>query len=500
MMKLFTCIFTLILLTLSIAAQTLTTRLDSLFTVLANEDRLNGNVLVAEKGKIVYQKSFGLADIENTKPNTLTTAFQLASLSKPFTAIAILQLAEKGKLNIDDTYARYFPAFPYPNITVAQLLSHSSGLSDQDLAQAIRAFEKRQGRHHTNADLVPLLAGAKAKLKLNPGEKWWYSNLGYELLANLVEKQSGLSFGLYVQKNILKPAGMEQTYLRLSPKDNRPYQANNYDYPNRYSPQRQRIDLTGDDYTEGTFGHSNMYSTTGDLFKLTQSLLSGRLIGITTLKRAITGTQLSGGKPNDVWLNIGGLGEAVDGLGWFILKNESTGKIVFHAGGMSGAVTILLFNHEKQQAVIILDNTGSEGIYKNAQNALRILNNEPIQTAKRNLAKLYGRVLISKGTDAAASLLLSLRGDTTGYILNENDLNNLGYALLEDKHKEQALECFKLNCLLFSQSDNVFNSYGDALEQSGRVEEAARMYRRSIELNPENEDSKKALQRLQNEN
>jgi CubicO group peptidase (beta-lactamase class C family) len=480
----------------AVNAQTIETRLDSFYAALAKEERLNGNVLVSEKGHIVYQHSFGYADFENRAPNKPETAFQLASLSKPFTAIAILQLADKGKLDLDESISRYIPSFPYPTTTIAQLLSHSSGLSDQELGNALADYEKQLGHRHNNAELIQFLAGHKIKAKLSPGEKWWYSNLGYELLAGLVEKLSGETFGTYIQKHIAVPAGMKQTYLLLSPDAQQPYQARNYDYLKRYSPEKQRVDQQGADYTERAFGHSSIVSTCQDLFKLSEAFFNGKLVKPATVKRALTGTSLIGGKPNAVWLNIGGMGATVDGLGWFIFTDGEMKDRVFHAGGMSGAVTVLLHDIKKQQTVIILDNTGSEAIYKNAQNGLRILNDQPVQYAKRNLARLYGRRLMSGGTDAAASLLLACRADTAHFSLSENDMNNLGYALLEDKYQAQALEVLKMNCLLFPGSDNAFNSYAEALEQCGQVKTAEEMYDRSVQLNAENEDSRKALKRL----
>ncbi|PWV54329.1 serine hydrolase domain-containing protein [Chitinophaga sp. S165] len=491
-------VFTLILTAalIKVNAQAPDTRLDSFYTTLANEGRLNGNVLVSEKGQIVYQHSFGYADFENKRLNTPETAFQLASLSKPFTAIAVLQLADKEKLNLDENVSRYLPSFPYPTMTISQLLSHSSGLSDQELGRSLADYEKQLGHRHNNAELLQFLAERKLKAKLSPGEKWWYCNLGYEVLADLVEKVSGETFGEYIRKNITVPAGMKHTYLLLLPGDRQSYQARNYDYPKRYSAERQRVDQTGMDYTERAFGHSNIVSTCQDLFKLSEAFFAGKLVQPTTVKRALTGTSLANGQPNAVWLNIGGLGTTVDGLGWFIFTGEAMKDQVFHAGGMSGAVTILLHDIKKQQTVIILDNTGSEAIYKNAQNGLRILNDQPVQYTKRNLARLYVRRLMAGGTDAAASLLLANEADTAHFLLPESDMNSLGYALLEDQYRVQALEVFKMNCLLFPGSDNAFNSYAEALEQSGQVKLAEEMYDRSVQLNRANEGSQKALKRL----
>src|ERR1700730_4798342 len=121
----------------------------------------NGNILVAEKGKVIYQASFGYARFEDKTPNTPDTQFELASIAKTFTALAVAQLWEQGKIDIDKTYAAYFPAFPYPDITIRQLLSHSSGFSDQQLGQCNSKYQKENNIEvMTNADEIPAIAEA----------------------------------------------------------------------------------------------------------------------------------------------------------------------------------------------------------------------------------------------------------------------------------------------------------------------------------------------------
>src|SRR3954470_24309517 len=111
-------------------AQNKPARLDSLFTSLYNQHEFNGNVLVVEKGKVIYRHSFGYADVRAKLLNTDQTAFNLASVSKTFTAVAILQLKQAGKLKLDDPFVNYFPDFPWRQITIRHLLSHTSGLPD----------------------------------------------------------------------------------------------------------------------------------------------------------------------------------------------------------------------------------------------------------------------------------------------------------------------------------------------------------------------------------
>ncbi len=226
------------------------------------------------------------------------------------------------------------------------------------------------------------MASANVKLKLSPGEKWWYCNLGYELLATLVAHISKMPFDAYLDRFFFKPAKLQDTYLKR-PGITSATTANNYDYESRYAPAKIRVDLDKPDYTEAASGHSNMVSTTGDLYKLDQALYDETLLKQQTLKIAFTPDKLKNGADNLVWMNIGGMGQALDGLGWFIFSDESKGETIWHAGGMQGAVTILLRNINSRQMVVMLDNTGSEGLYKTALNALRVLNSQKLVSNKK---------------------------------------------------------------------------------------------------------------------
>lgn len=156
-------------------------KLDDYFSNLAKEGEINGSVLVAENGKIVYEKSFGYRDLEAKKLNTKDTEFQLASIAKTFTAVAVLQLKEKGKLNLDDKFIKYFPDFPYPDITLRHMLSHTSGLPDLELFDKL--IKENPDRVYENKDIIPVMIKAQVPLKFQPGEKWYYCNFNFDLLA-----------------------------------------------------------------------------------------------------------------------------------------------------------------------------------------------------------------------------------------------------------------------------------------------------------------------------
>lgn len=477
-------------------ADSRTQRLDTYFAAQAASGGFNGNVLVAERGRVIYQRSFGYADFEDKRPNTADTEFEMASIGKVFTAIAVLQLAERGKIGLDEPLATYFPTFPYKTITIRRLLSHSSGLTE--LEPAMTRYEARLGRPLEMSDLVPAIAAADLPLVLKPGEKWWYSNLGYELLAHLVEVRSGERFDAYVTRHITHVAGMRRTYLKTAAINGNDTLAvaRNYDYPAPYASRRARLEGESGYYNGRVYGNAGIISTTGDMLKLDRALGAGRLLKAETLALAYGADKLADGSPVYVWKNIGGMGEADDALGWFVFRDRSDGQVVWHAGGMPGCVTLFLRGLDKDQTVIIFDNTGSEGLYKKGLSALRILNDRAPLPTPRSLSRAYGRALMEQGEDSAFALLLAGKDDPNQYALAEDDLNNLGYRFADDGRLEQALGTFRAALAIWPQSDNLHESYGEILERSGRKAEAAQMYRRSLRLNPANADAKQRLAKI----
>ena len=188
-------------------AQTTNQRLDRFVTKLIQNKQFSGSVLIAKEGKTVYRKSAGYAVFSKKVPNTDTISFPIASLSKTMTAIGILQLAEQGKLAIDVPVANYLPGFPYTQITVRHLLSHTSGLPPYNAyLNPIRA--KDSSKVFTNADFLPAVVSGKNPLIYSPGEKGNYDNVNYIILALLIERLSGLPYAEYIQRYVLEPAGM----------------------------------------------------------------------------------------------------------------------------------------------------------------------------------------------------------------------------------------------------------------------------------------------------
>ncbi len=462
--------------------------LDKYFTALYNGGVFNGNVLVAENGKIIYRRSFGYADFAAQAPNAENTSFAVASITKTMTAIAILQLQEKGKLSIDDTYSRYFPLFPYATVTVRQLLSHTSLIPSSAFYRFLDSLRKTKDTFFVNNDVIPALGAMKKGLLSPQGDgpraSFAYSNVNYYLLALLIEKLSGMPYQGYIRKYIFSPAGMEQSGFSEFYFGSDKKQCIEHKYRYKYEDKPLRIDTMGENlYIFSTYnlkGHGDVVSTTGDLLKYDQALYDGRLLKQPSLALAFHA-------------EVTGLsGQSGYGLGWSVWPDSSRGKVVLHHGGGIGIEAMFVRNISRHQTIILFDNTKNSA-FNPAMNALKILNGDKVSTPGKNGARQYGKIIVSEGIAAAQKFLERVKNDTLHYTFTEDDMNVLAYQLMWNKMDDKALEVFKTNLQMFPDSWNSYDSYGEILLKLGRKEEAISMYKKSIEMNPGNEGGKKVL-------
>lgn len=467
-------------------------RIDTFLNRLNADRNINGNVLIAEKGNILYENSYGFADALNHLPNEIDTKFVMASVSKPFTATAILQLIENGKLALDEKVQKYLQAFPFKQITVRHLLSHTSGLPNtEELFSPLLPAD--MPKVFSNSDIIPALELYGKSLHFEPGGQFEYCNTNYSLLALLVEKTSGLSFAHYMNKYVFQPSCMMQTEI-LSPGFNLGAgYGHKYDRPVHYldtlRPIERVVQLRKFTYNwVGFQGPGNMASTMRDMLAFDQALYNGKLLKQESIDLMFTPNRLNDGS---ISYRRSGIDEAAYGLGWYIFKNTDNGKVVWHSGGVPGMNSFMMRNIDTQQFIIVADN---------AQNApvapeLYLLLSGRTFNRPRSLARLYIKSLVEKGADYAAAQLGTYR-NTDEFALNEGELNLLGIELLDNHQLELALEAFRTNTLLFPTSFNVFDSHGEALMKAGKKEAAILMYRHSVTLNPNNEGGKKMLEKL----
>ncbi|MBE9463636.1 serine hydrolase [Dyadobacter subterraneus] len=455
---------------------------------------MNGNILVSDHEKIIYQKSFGLADIDTKIPNQTSTRFQLASIGKIFTAIAILQLKERKALTLEDHVSKFLPDFPFTNITIRQVLSHTSGLPD---LQIFDPFVREQPDRIIDNTLVIEALKRHGKLEFPSGERWRYSNPGYCVLALIVEKVSKQKFIDYLSKNIWKPALMTNTYAysaALFHPDS--LRAESYRMP-VYSYQLQKVD-TMRRYKAllinfgGLQGLGFIASTTADLLSFDKALHAGILLKPSTLNEAYQPQKLNSGEQVVVEP-----GKLTFGLGWFVATDTTKGKIVSHSGFIPGGSTIFIRNISKKQTVILLDNAESDGLHLTGENVMKILNNQPLGVQKKSLVKIYTNDLLLTGTDYAASHLQELKPDTTNYRFSSGEMDYAARELNAAGYQNQALETSKLLTFIDPGAWQTFNSYAELLWLNGKIKEAKLMFKKSLSINPENDFAKQALTKLE---
>lgn len=251
----------------------------------------NGSVLVARAGKVVYEDAFGDVGIDGQGTLSTAHAFDIGSVSKQFTAAAVLRLVDHGKLRLDDTVDRHLPGFPYPRMTLRQLLNHSAGVPD---AMAHYTQLLRSGKANApmlGEDVVQVLAATAAVPKSAPGERFEYSNTGYLLLARVVSHVTGLSFADFLQREFFGPLRMSNTGLRM-PGNEAGIAARAYGFRGAADGQRRPYDQIPGFYMQGAGG---IYSTVGDLLIWSRALRSGVAMSANAWREATTPTRLQDG-------------------------------------------------------------------------------------------------------------------------------------------------------------------------------------------------------------
>lgn len=460
---------------------------------------LNGNILMAKKGKVIHNLSYGYADIPSHTANTTEIPFNLASISKTFTATAILQLMEKGKLKLDDPFQQYFPDFPYPDITIKHLLTHTSGLPDLELFEPlIKQYPDTIVSSHI---LIDQLISAHRPLAFKPGEEFRYCNNGFVLLSLLVEQISHEPFDAYLTKHIFNPAHMYETFVYDPTQNKLPTQVTKHIYESFAIDTLSRVgDSKRYRYTDynndAATGASNIVTTVGDMLLFDKAFFHYKLLSPATVALALTPVKGSSEKVMDT---MQGEGTGSYGIGWELFDQPNYGKGAGHGGFKFGLATFYYHNLDKDQTIIAFDNTAAPSFGAIVTNAQRLLNNEPPQQIdnKKSLARIYVTTLVKEGPDAAATQLTLLKPDTDHYYLSERELNKAGYEQLYDYYRiDAALEIFKLNCLMFPRSFNTYDSYGEALNKAGKRNEAIALYERSIQINPENEGGIRELKKI----
>ncbi len=304
---------------------------------LASRDAFSGTVLLAKQGQPLYSAAFGEANKDFGVKNTLDTKFNLGSMNKMFTAVAVMQLVEAGKLSLDDTLGKFLPAGAMKpdvlsKVRVKHLLSHTSGLGSYFTDEWDR---QSRALWRSVDDWMGLVKDES--LRFEPGTRWAYSNTGMLVLGKVIEKGSGQDYFAYVREHIAKPAGMTNTDAYELDRVNRNL-AVGYD-PVRGPGRQYRNNIFMHVIRGGPAGGG--YSTVGDLTRFAEALKSGKLVNAASLRTLTTP------KPE--------LGSPEYGFGFGV---EAGGRVVGHSGGFPGINSQLDIYVGEDYTLAVMSNYG----------------------------------------------------------------------------------------------------------------------------------------------
>ena len=498
-MKKIILVFPLLLLFLSCSTKNntdeRTDKIDSILRSLQKKGLFNGNLLIAEKGEIIYEKSFGYSDIEQNKALNSKSIFNIASVSKLFTVVGIMVLEEEGKLNLNDRIIKYLPEIPYENISVKNLLTHTSGLP-RIQSQPFRNLI--EGKQYDNTQIINTYTTSAPDLHFEAGTNYFYSNTNYIFLALIIEQLSNQNFNQFLKTRIFEKAGMTETFLRKKrvPKEYQTRIVSNYTKPKWLSKDFQNVNhlesKISDDLTFGNdYGASSVYTTTGDLLKFHSALQNEVLLKSESLKKMYSPNYLSNAKEYTV--DAKSNYPSLRGLGWCIAKDKPS--IVYHAGGIVGSRSFFIRNMVKDQCIVILTNNQEMNRY-NFTFPMKILSEEKYQLDPISLPKLFAKEYIENGIEAALTTYSEAKSDTSYIQFVDWDFEEIGQELMSKKEYFSAIELYKLYTEQYPEDEYSWSFLGDSYYSNNNLEKALENYKKSFVINPEHKHAKEMIEKL----
>ncbi len=309
------------------------------------QENFNGTVLIAHNGRPIYEETFGYADLTTKDRLTKSTPFELASVSKTFTATAVLKLDEQGALSLDEPVKLYFPDFPYEAVTIRHLLTHRSGLPDYVFMS--NKFITDRTHYMNNEDVVDIFVENKVPLLFPPNSKFEYSNSNYAILAAIVSKVTGMKFQAYMHDSIFAPLGMDHSFV-FDYED-----TVQRDFAKTHNAYGQKLK---DVCFDGAVGDKGVYSTAEDMLKWDNALKSGKVLSEETLEEAY--------KPRSFEPESFSNSEEKNyGYGWRMSKQADGNNIIYHNGWWHGNNTVFARNLRDNTTIIVLGNRLNQGNY-----------------------------------------------------------------------------------------------------------------------------------------
>lgn len=451
-------------------------KIDEIISLYTDYGGFNGSVLVSHKGEIIYKKGFGLANMEWDIPNQINTKFQIASITKQFTAMLILQLVAENKLELHTPISVYLPNYPKTKgdiITIHQLLTHSSGIPN--VKNGKKVFRpKEMVNQFSNEQLL-----------FTPGKRFEYSNSGYVLLGYIIEIITGKKYDKVLQDKIFKPLNMRNTGFYR----HRPLIKNMSSGYNRGFGEYFNIDYSDE---SSAYSAGAIYSTVEDLFLWDQALYTDTLLPKKYLDLIFT-KHIEDPEYGGYY-----------GYGWELIKREIGNtnnyiETISHGGSINGYRSSIKRIPSSKSSIILLNNTNHAFLNAITKAIIGILYDSPYDYPLKPLAKFMFKTIQKEGIEKGI-LFYKKHMDSENYYISEQELIVAGYKLLHNGNAKHAAEVFKLSIEVFPDKDNPYDSYAEALMTLGKNEEAIKNYKKSLQLNPNNNNAKKMLIKLEKNN
>lgn len=457
-------------------AQPKTELIDEVVLSYYGNNQFSGSVLVVENGAVIYRQSVGLANRDWNIPNTPDTKLRLASITKQFTAMVIMQLVEEGEIALHGTISDYLPYYRKSTgkkVTVHHLLTHTSGIPNYTSNPEFWTTKTRL--HH---DLKTLIKDyCSGTLEFKPGTRFRYNNSGYVILGAIIEEVSGRPYDVVIQDRIFDPLGMpasgfEHDYKII------PNLSSGYDYTYDGFNKSQFINLSAAHAAGG------LYSTVDDLLLWDRALYTDKLISEENKNKLFT-----------PFLDDYAYGIGVKDV--MLPDSSRTVKLISHAGGINGYNSWIGRYVEEKNTIIVLCNQVPNKMHAMSQAIFRILYDQPYEQSKQRISEVVYGECQRQGIAAALELYRHLKEtESDAYDFTEPELNTLGYYLLNKGDVSEAVEIFKLNVAVYPDASNTYDSLAEAYYIQKEKKLSLANYKKSLELNPDNKNAIRMLKKV----
>ncbi len=458
-------------------AQEKAAKIDELMSVYHEYGQFNGSVLVAEGGKVIYKKGFGLANKEWNIPNQPDTKFRVGSITKQFTAMLVLQLVDRGKLKLEGKITDYLPDYPKKTgdrVTIHHLLNHTSGIPTYT---GLPGFFANESRNPYGPMEFAKKFFAEKELEFEPGARFNYNNSAYFLLGAIIEKVSGLSYEKALQQNIFDPLNMK----------NSGFDHHETVLAKRAAGYEKRLDgYQTAPYLDMSIPYAagSLYSTVEDLYLWDQALYMDKLLS-PERKRVMFQPNLEN-----------------YAYGWDVRKVPADqpgagATMISHGGGINGFNTLIVRLVDSKDLIVLFNNTGPTRLGDISRGIRNVLRGQPYEKPKKPLAEVLYKTFSEAGVSAAIRQYQELKKQQPDeYDFREPELGRLGQHLMRNKRAKDAIEVLRLNVEAYPKSSFTHTALGTAYMEAGEYESAVKSYARALELNPKNTQALEMLKKL----